>query len=113
MDIKHKKVDESWKSQVEQEKDITPNPDERAEELVPSIPQIVSIFATQALLHLGEMANPLTGQCSVDLANAKYSIDTIQVLKEKTQGNLGEEEQQYLEHVLYDLKMRYVRRAGV
>jgi hypothetical protein len=113
MEIKKKKVDEDWKNQVEQEKVTTHGSDDQgAEAPPPGIPNIVSVFATQALLHLGELANPLTGQKNVDLIAAKYNIDTLEVLKVKTEGNLSEEEAKYLEHVLYELKMGYVRRAG-
>jgi hypothetical protein len=65
-------------------------------------------LSTQALLHLGEIADPLTGKAEADLPVAKQMIDIISLLQEKTRGNLDAGEQQLVEDVLYDLRMRYV-----
>lgn len=70
--------------------------------------QFVGGFAVQTLVHLGKMANPMTGETSVDLPNAKYSIDILGILQEKTQGNLTPEEDEYLTNILRDLRMEYV-----
>ena len=65
-------------------------------------------LSTQALMHLGEISNPLTGKVEKDVAVAKQMIDIIGVLREKTRGNLDQGEEQLMEDVLYDLRMRYV-----
>jgi Domain of unknown function (DUF1844) len=65
-------------------------------------------LSTQALMHLGEIANPLTGKAETDVPVAKQMIDIIGLLQEKTRGNLDAREQQLVEDVLYDLRMRYV-----
>jgi hypothetical protein len=65
-------------------------------------------LSTQALMHLGEIPDPLTGKAAKDLPVAKQMIDIIGVLGEKTRGNLDAGEQQLMEDVLYDLRMRYV-----
>jgi hypothetical protein len=65
-------------------------------------------LSTQALMHLGEIANPMTGKVESDIPVAKQMIDIIGVLKEKSRGNLDPGEQQLMEDVLYDLRMRYV-----
>ncbi len=65
-------------------------------------------LSTQALMHLGEIPNPLTGKVESDFAVAKQMIDIIGVLREKTRGNLDRGEEQIMEDVLYDLRMRYV-----
>ncbi len=70
--------------------------------------QFVGGFAVQTLVHLGKMSNPMTGETSVDLANAKYSIDILGILQDKTNGNLSEEEDEYLANLLRDLRMEYV-----
>ncbi|OKY76703.1 MAG: hypothetical protein BM485_01110 [Desulfobulbaceae bacterium DB1] len=64
---------------------------------------------TSALFHLGEIADPVTGLRRQDLVLVKHTIDTLHVLKEKTRGNLTEEEENMLGKFLYDLKMRYVK----
>ncbi len=66
---------------------------------------------TSALVHLGEIADPSTGKKDKHLILAKHAIDTIGMLYDKTKGNLTKDEQDLIEHVLYDLRMRYVREA--
>ena len=68
---------------------------------------IISL-STQALMHLGEIADPLSGKAETDLAGAKQMIDILSLLQEKTRGNLDAGEQQLVEEILYDLRMRYV-----
>jgi hypothetical protein len=65
-------------------------------------------LSTQALMHLGEIADPMTGKVESDIAVAKQMIDIVGLLKDKTRGNLDPGEQQLMEDVLYDLRMRYV-----
>jgi len=61
-----------------------------------------------ALYHLGEISDPVTGEKQQDMVLVKHTIDTLQLLQEKTKGNLTDEEHDLLKHALYDLKMRYV-----
>ena len=65
-------------------------------------------LSSSALLHLGEIADPQSGEKKKDLALAKQSIDIIAILKDKTKGNLSEEEGKLLESLLHDLRMRFV-----
>jgi hypothetical protein len=65
-------------------------------------------LSTQALMHLGEIANPLTGQIEADTAVAKQMIDIIGMLREKTRGNLNAGEDRLIEDILFDLRMKYV-----
>jgi hypothetical protein len=69
---------------------------------------IVSL-STEILFHLGELPHPASGEKKKDLPLAKHAIDTLAMLKEKTQGNLTEDEQKLLEGMLYDLRMAYIR----
>lgn len=68
---------------------------------------IISL-STQALMHLGEIADPVSGRAETDLAGAKQMIDILSLLQQKTRGNLDAGEQQLVEEILYDLRMRYV-----
>jgi hypothetical protein len=70
---------------------------------------LVFSLSSSALLHLGEMPDPQSGSNVKDLALAKHAIDTIAMLKDKTKGNLNEEEQKFTETVLTDLRLRYVK----
>lgn len=74
--------------------------------------QFIGGFAVQTLVHLGRMSNPVTNATSVDLPNAKYSIDILSILQEKTKGNLTPEESEYLSNLLRDLRMEYVAVSG-
>jgi hypothetical protein len=74
-----------------------------------SLSSLVFSLSSSALLHLGEIADPQTGEKKEDFALAKHSIDTIGMLKEKTKGNLTEEEEKFLESILTDLRWRYVK----
>ncbi len=73
---------------------------------------LIFSLSSSALLHLGEIADPQTGKKMKDLPLAKHSIDIIAMLKDKTKGNLSDEEQKFLESILTDLRWRYVRATG-
>ncbi len=98
----------------------TPKPEPAAEPAAgaPAEPVTFSTFvlglSTQALLHLGEIPNPVTRAVETDLDSARQVIDILGMLAEKTRNNLEPGEQSLLESALYDLRMRYVelRRAG-
>jgi hypothetical protein len=66
-------------------------------------------LSSSILLHLGEIEDPQSGEKKKDLVLAKQSIDIINLLKEKTKGNLTQEEEKLMEHLLYDLRMRFVK----
>jgi hypothetical protein len=65
-------------------------------------------LSTQALFHLGEIADPSTGRADADLAAAKHVIDILGILKTKTRNNLEQAEEQLLDAVLYDLRLKFV-----
>ena len=105
-----KKVDESWKDTVEKEKHVSPPEDLSAETPSPGFLEFVSSLAMQALMAMGEAAHPDTRQTLEDLPQAKYLIDTIQLLSDKTKGNLSPEEASALKNLLYELKMKFVKK---
>jgi hypothetical protein len=70
------------------------------------------MFASSALINLGEAPDPATGERHVDLEQAQEAIDLLLLLRDKTQGNRTEEENRLLEQVLYDLELRFVHAAG-
>ena len=83
---------------------------------LPKIPEAsFSLFAsslvTQALISLGELANPFSKTKEHNLDQAKFTIDTLQIIKDKTCGNLTDDETKLLETALYDLRMRYVEKS--
>ena len=68
-------------------------------------------LGSQAMVHLGLAPNPVSGETEEDLVQAKYTIDLIEMLREKTEGNLTEEESSQLTEVLGELQRFYVVRA--
>ena len=65
-------------------------------------------LSTQALMNLGEIANPVSGKVEIDVPVAKQMIDILAMLKDKTRGNLNASEDRLMEDILFDLRMKYV-----
>ena len=65
-------------------------------------------LSTQALMHLGEIPNPLSGNEERDVPVAKQMIDILAMLQDKTRGNLNGGEAKLIEDILFDLRMKYV-----
>lgn len=121
-------VDEDWKARAQAEKEelskeprvqqeSEPPPQERPKSARGPLPpasfsMLVSTLSTQALVCLGTVENPVTGKAEKDLDQSKHFIDTLQVLQEKTRGNLTPEEDALLESVLHELRMAYVQVAS-
>ena len=72
---------------------------------------LVASFHSSAMVQLGKIANPMTGKAERDLASVKETIDLLGMLKDKTVGNLSEEESRFLDHVLYELRMNFVEES--
>ncbi len=122
-----KRVDESWKERAEKEKQV---PGAQAgqgqpEALAPAERRVsgteapearfdlfISGLGVEALVALGDMPHPTTRKQAANLPHAKYMIDLVGILEEKTKGNLSVEEQQLLRETLYQLRMRYLAKAG-
>lgn len=102
-----KKVDEEFKRRIAEEKKRAEDEGERGPPPADLLTLIASL-AGQATIHLGLVEHPIEKKVEKDLAQARYTIDLIGVLEEKTRGNLDEEEKAVLSHLLTDLRMRYV-----
>jgi hypothetical protein len=96
-----------------------PGPDDTGAGQAPLPPVDFASFlislGTSALFHLGQVADPETGAPrEPDLPVARHTIDTLELLAEKTRGNLTSEEDELLRNLLTDLRMRFVQasRAG-
>lgn len=71
----------------------------------------VTRLSFQAMLSLGLLENPLTGTRQVNKPGARMLIDDLAMLREKTFGNLDDDEAQYLDKVLADLRHQFARLA--
>ena len=115
-------VDEDWKHQAEKEKEIleakeeAEKKQETQEKRRGPLPKgdfmgLISMLFTQTLFSLGFVQVKEGEKREPDLALAKYNIDMLEMLEEKTKGNLSKEEQKALTHTLNELRMGYVKIA--
>lgn len=105
---------ESQETEKKQEESKEKTRDDKAGR--PPLPEVnfnslIFSLSSSAFFHLGEIADPQTGKKEKDLPLAKHAIDTIDLLKQKTEGNLTEDEQKFINSILDDLKWRYVKAA--
>ena len=73
---------------------------------------LINAMAQPALLYLGEIPHPTTGEPTLDLEGARIQIDMLDLLRVKCRGNMTPQEDSLLESVLHQLRMRYVARSG-
>jgi hypothetical protein len=117
-------VDEDWKQEAQKEKEILAAQEEDQKKKAQAeggprgpLPEgnfaaLVSMLTAQALFALGLLQVKGQEEKEPDLELAKYNIDMLQTLQEKTKGNLAEEEEKVLENTLNELRMGYVKVAG-
>ncbi len=112
------KVDGNWKDEAAKEKDkLKEQFRQEADKQNSQVPDanflgFVSGLAAQAMMNLGEIENAVTGQKEVNLPMAKYTIDILGIIEEKTKGNLTDDEKKYLDSSLYQLRMMFVNKTG-
>lgn len=112
-------IDEDWKARVQREKEeaaqqATESPEPESPNGLPEqvdFSTLTSMFAMQAMMALGAMAQETDQEIIVDLDAAKLYIDLLMVLREKTQGNLTPEEQGQLTAILSDLQRGFMVRS--
>jgi hypothetical protein len=105
---KKKPLDEA---PVEKSQSEAAQEEETTEYQLPEINFATFIFSLNhsVLVHLGVMEDPSTGKKVRNLPIAKQTIDILGMLKEKTKGNLDEDEEKMLKNILYDLRMIYIK----
>lgn len=124
-------IDEDWKSTVEAEKEAARREREAqatgqggaatGEAAAPgadmplppaSFEMLVTTLATEAMIGLGQIPHPMTGQMHADGSHARYAIDMLEMLAEKTKGNLTPGEDRGLRALLHQLRMAFVASGG-
>jgi len=116
-------VDEDWKEEAQREKEEAAAEGKAEEKEAPAdksergpLPKgdfaaLISMLVTQAFYALG--AIKIEGQeKGADLELARYNIDMLETLEEKTKGNLSENEEQVLSKTLSEIRMAYVKISG-
>ena len=120
-------IDEGWKEQAQREKEVlaTKEKEEQAKKAVEEpeagahgpLPQgnfaaLISMLTTQALFAMGLIRVRGEEEREPDLEMARYNIDMLEILAEKTKGNLTAQEQEMLKNTLSDLRMGFVSVAN-
>jgi hypothetical protein len=73
---------------------------------------LILSLSTSALVNLGELPDPLSNEKGINLPLAKQTIGILEMLKDKTRGNLSQDEDRLINNMLYDLRMKYVGATG-
>ena len=112
-------IDSDWKAEAQAEKErlakkeqnkAEREPDRRPGELPPAdFRALVGTLASQAIMGLGALGDQKTGRVVIDLGTARFSIDLLSVLEEKTKGNISEEEAKELAQTLAELRARFMQ----
>ncbi len=103
-DKNKEKINQDWKEQVNKEKDSSPEGGYHQ----PTFSIFLSSLSMQAMIALGKLENPITKKTDTNYDQARFLIDTLDVIKEKTKNNLTKDEENLLNESLYSLRMMYV-----
>ncbi len=116
-------IDEDWKSQVAAEKEAAQRPKQPGEPasaagqtepqaahgpIPASFDLLVTTFVTEAMVALGQLPHPADNQFGFDPHHARFAIDMLEIIAEKTKGNLTPQEDRGLQDVLHQLRMAFV-----
>jgi hypothetical protein len=101
-----KKVDQDWKERAEKEKQKAQVESQKYYE--PTFTIFLNSLILQAMVYLGKLESPVTGKPQINLEQARFMIDTLVIVKEKTKGNLTPDEEKLLEEALFSLRMLYI-----
>lgn len=110
-------VDTDWKEEARKEKERldreTRDMPKRDEIPPPSMVELIQMLVMQISIGLAGMQDPQTGQAlPPSLPLAKHYIDLLELLQQKTKGNLDPDEQRVLEGTLHEVRMAFVQVAG-
>lgn len=70
-------------------------------------------LSTSAMYHFGDFPDPVSQKTEKNLSAAKQTIDILGMLKEKTEGNLDDNEKELLDGMLFELRMRYLKEKEI
>jgi len=101
-----KKVDQDWKNQVDKEKETAQGKNQAYHQ--PTFTIFVSSVGMQAMIAMGKLENPVTKKKEINYDQARFLIDTLGVIEEKTKGNLDENEAKAIQEYLFNLRMMYL-----
>lgn len=113
-------IDSNWKAEAQAEKErlakqeqekgkATTGTSGRERPPEADFKSLMGVLASQAIMSLGALGDPKTGRVVIDLEGARFSIELLSVLEEKTRGNLTDEEAKEIAQVLAELRNRFVQ----
>lgn len=120
-------IDEDWKTKAQKEKEVLKAKEKEKVDQEPKEPNaqqeqrplpqgdfssLISLLATQAMFAMGIITTEKEKEPKKDLRLAKFHIDMLESLEEKTKGNLSEQEQKFLSGTLSQLRMGFVNATG-
>jgi hypothetical protein len=84
---------------------------EEAEKMDALLVNLVLLFKNAAMQQMGKIINPVTGKVEKNLEQARFSVDMLEMLKEKTRGNISGDLERLLDSTLLEVRMNYVEEA--
>ena len=78
----------------------------------PTFQTLIQMFQLEGMVALGKMLNPATNEITKNVEQARYVIDILEVLSEKTMGNLEDGEKTFLENTLSTLRLNYLEETS-
>ena len=95
----------------DQEKQTDSSKEKESEPFQVDFSTFIMSLTSSAFYHLGDMPDPSTGKKEVNLPAVQQTIDMLIMLREKTKGNLKEDEKKLLEQLVYELQVKYVAKT--
>jgi len=95
----------------DQEKQTDSSKEKETEPFQVDFSTFIMSLTSSAFYHLGDMPDPATGKKEVNLPAVQQTIDMLIMLREKTKGNLKEDEKKLLEQLVYELQVKYVAKT--
>ena len=95
----------------DQEKQTDSSKEKETEPFQVDFSTFIMSLTSSAFYHLGDMPDPSTGKKEVNLPAVQQTIDMLIMLREKTKGNLKEDEKKLLEQLVYELQVKYVAKT--
>jgi len=95
----------------DQEKQTDSSKEKETEPFQVDFSTFIMSLTSSAFYHLGDMPDPSTGKKEVNLPAVQQTIDMLIMLREKTKGNLKEDEEKLIEQLIYELQVKYVAKT--
>ena len=99
------------KKQTDSSKEKETDKEKETEPFQVDFSTFIMSLTSSAFYHLGDMPDPSTGKKEVNLPAVQQTIDMLIMLREKTKGNLKEDEKKLLEQLVYELQVKYVAKT--